>query len=262
MGETFQGKDGKTFRLDQLASLQSNQPPTVIRERDGQPFSRVTANIISQDVGKVTRQTEEVLRGLSLPSGVKYSLGGTTEQVNQMIYDMSIALSCSVLLVLSIVSAVFRGWKAPLAVLLCVPLALIGSVWGMFLFSKEWDLSAFVGLLMLTGIVVTNGIVLVDKIERNLNSGMVLEKAVIQGTRSRVRPVLITAWTTILTLLPLALSHSKDTVISQTLGIIVVGGMISSTLISLLVIPIFYEWIQNKTIGRRKHVSRGQDMGY
>jgi multidrug efflux pump subunit AcrB len=99
---------------------------------------------------------------------------------------------------------------------------------------------------MLTGIVVTNGIVLVDKIERNLSDGMDAKQAILLGTSSRVRPVLMTAGTTILTLLPLAFSGNGNTIISKTLGVVVVGGMISSTLISLVVIPIMYDWLSGK----------------
>jgi len=112
---------------------------------------------------------------------------------------------------------------------------------------------------MLTGIVVTNGIVLVDKIERNLVSEMELEEAILQGTMSRVRPILTTAFTTVLTLLPLALSSRTDSVISQTLGIVVIGGMISSTFISLFMIPICYRWmyqIRTKTSLKRRKKER------
>jgi multidrug efflux pump subunit AcrB len=110
----------------------------------------------------------------------------------------------------------------------------------------EWNLASLVGLLMLSGIVATNGIVLVDKIERNLASGMIPHEAILQGTASRVRPVLMTAVTTILTLFPLCFSGSSDTVVSQSLGIVVVCGMISSTAISLLAIPILYEWMHSQ----------------
>lgn len=94
---------------------------------------------------------------------------------------------------------------------------------------------------MLTGIVVSNGIVLIDKIERNRREGMALREAVMSGSLSRIRPIFMTAGTKVLTLIPLALTHSADTVISQTLGIVVIGGMITSTLNSFIVIPIIYE---------------------
>lgn len=160
---------------------------------------------------------------------------------------MSIAVAFSILLVLLITSAVFKGWRAPLAVLLSIPLALSGVVLALMLFGGEWNLAALIGVLMLTGIVVTNGIVLIDKIERNRKEGIAIKDAIMEGSLSRVRPIFMTAGTTILTLLPLALTHSSDTVISQTLGIVVIGGMITSTLNSFLVIPTFYEWLAKKS---------------
>src|SRR5206468_9950066 len=105
-----------------------------------------------------------------------------------------------------------------------------------------------VGLLMLSGIVATNGIVLVDKIERNLAGGMAPGEAILRGTVSRVRPVLMTAMTTVLTLLPLCFSRGGDTVVSKTLGIVVVCGMISSAAISLLAIPFLYEWMMSRRL--------------
>lgn len=248
--ETFRTKEGKTIKLQQLLSPAPGSTLSVYRERDGKPISVITANITTPDVEKATKQAERVLEGVSLPKGVSYSIGGISQQVEQMIVDMAIALSISTLLVLFIVSTVFRGWKAPASVLVCIPLLLIGSVWGMVLFGKEWNLAAFIGVLMLVGIVVTNGIVLVDKIERNIRSGMMPEEAILQGTLSRVRPVLMTAFTTILTVLPLALSTRTDSVISQTLGIVVVGGMLSSTLISLLFIPILYDWMYKSSFSQ------------
>lgn len=244
--EKFKAKDGTTIHLEQFASLVQKKGPSVIRERDGRPFVLVSADIISKDVGKVTNQAEEVLRSLSLPVGVKYSFGGISEQVKQMIMEVSIALAVSTLLVLLVISTMFKGWKAPFSVLLCIPFSIIGSMGGIILGGKEVNLAALIGILMLIGIVVTNGIVLVDKIERNRQEGMALQEAIISGTLLRARPILMTACTTILTLFPLVFSTRGDTVVSQTLGIVVIGGMTSSTLISLLVIPIIYGWLHEK----------------
>lgn len=243
--ETFIAKDGSKVSLAEIATLQTSSQ-TMISERDGRPFSAITGNIITRDIGNVTKQVKDTMESLNLPSGVEYSIGGISQQVKQMIMEMSLALALSLLLVLMIISAVFRGWQAPIAVLLCIPMAMIGSVWSMTIFQIEWNLAALIGLLMLTGIVVTNGIVLVDKIERNLAEGMETRQAILLGTATRVRPVLITAGTTILTLLPLAFSNNGNTVVSQTLSIVVIGGMTTSTVICLLVIPIVYEWLSKK----------------
>ncbi|MGX9136076.1 efflux RND transporter permease subunit [Rummeliibacillus sp. JY-2-4R] len=244
--ETFKTKNGSKVSLAEIASIQTSTQ-TMISERDGSPFAAVTGNIITRDIGKVTKQVENTMESLDLPTGVDYSIGGISQQVKQMVMEMSLALALSLLLVLMIVSSVFRGWQAPIAVLVCIPMALIGSVWSMTIFRLEWNLAALIGLLMLTGIAVTNGIVLVDKIERNLAEGMETKQAILLGTASRVRPILMTAGTTILTLLPLALSNNGNTLVSQTLGIVVIGGMISSTVICLVVIPLFYAWLRRKT---------------
>jgi multidrug efflux pump subunit AcrB len=244
--EILTNKDGKTYRLDQLATIQTSDAVSSIQERDGEPFAVVTTQIIASDMSKVSKLVKNTLETVQLPAGVTYSLGGITEQVTQMIIEMIIAVVVSILLVLLITSFVFKGWKAPLSVLISIPLALSGVVLALYSIQGQWNLAALIGVLMLTGIVVTNGIVLIDKIERNRREGLGLREAVMDGSLSRVRPIFMTAGATILTLVPLALSHSADTVISQVLGIVVIGGMITSTLNSFVVIPIIYEWMQGK----------------
>ncbi|NOU76191.1 AcrB/AcrD/AcrF family protein [Paenibacillus sp. LMG 31458] len=244
--ESFTTKDGQQIRLDQLASIHESNSSSSIQERDGEPLAVVVTQIISNDINRVSNDVDNTLKSIQLPNGVTYSLGGISEQVKQMIFEISIAVAVSILLVLLITSFVFKGWKAPFAVLLSIPLALSGVVISLYLIHGEWNLAALIGLLMLIGIVVTNGIVMIDKIERNRRYGIELRDAVLQGSLSRVRPIFMTAGTTVLTLVPLALSQSADTVISQTLGIVVIGGMITSTLNSFMVIPIIYEWMQGK----------------
>jgi multidrug efflux pump subunit AcrB len=246
--ETFNGTNGEIVRFDQIAKITNDPSPSTISERDGQPFSLVTAQITSNDISKVSSQADKALSSMKLPKDVTYSLGGISEQVKQMIFDMSVAVAFSILLVLLITSSIFKGWRAPLSVLLSIPLALSGVVIALILFRGEWNLAALIGILMLTGIVVTNGIVLIDKIERNRKEGMPVKEAVISGSLSRIRPILMTAAATVLTLLPLAFSHNADTVISQTLGIVVIGGMVTSTINSFIIIPIIYEWLHKKSV--------------
>ena len=258
--ETFTGSNGQTYRLDQLASIQKSDAVSSIQERDGQPFSVVSAQITSNDMSKVSNAVDGALKATKLPAGVTYSLGGITEQVTQMIIEMTIAVVISILLVLMITSFVFKGWKAPVAVLISIPLALSGVVIALYAIHGQWNLAALIGVLMLTGIVVTNGIVLIDKIERNRKEGLSLRGSVVQGSLSRVRPIFMTAGTTVLTLIPLAVSHSTDTVISQVLGIVVIGGMVTSTLNSFIVIPIIYEWMQGKSARNADLPMNGESM--
>lgn len=246
--ETFNSTNGGRVKLEQLAKISKDSSPSTISVRDGQPFSVVIAQITSNDISKVSGEVDKVLSDMKLTNGVTYSIGGISQQVKDMIFDMSVAVVFSMLLVLLITSVMFKGWKSPLAVLLSIPLALSGVVIALALFGGEWNLAALIGVLMLVGIVVTNGIVLIDKMERNRKKGMDLKDAVMNGSLSRIRPILMTAAATILTLLPLTLSHSGDTVISQTLGIVVIGGMITSTINSFIIIPIIYQWLHRNDL--------------
>ncbi|RXY98854.1 efflux RND transporter permease subunit [Fictibacillus sp. S7] len=249
--ETFTANKGQQVKLRELATVEADKDGTEIQEKAGKPYAEVTANITSSDLGGVSRQVKDEMEKLDLPENIQYSFSGIPEQVNEMMYEMAIALAFSFLLVLMIVSLVFKGWKGPLSVLICVPLAFIGSVIAMVIFRLEWDLAALVGLLMLTGIVVTNGIVIVDKIERNIARGAYLEEAVRFAAITRARPIITTALTTVLTVLPLALSSRQDAVVSQTLGIVVIGGLVTSTFCSLIIIPIFYKWMNRKALPTR-----------
>ncbi|MBD3919177.1 efflux RND transporter permease subunit [Paenibacillus sp. PR3] len=242
--ESLTGAGNKTYRLDQVSSVQLSNAPSTIVEQDGEPVAIVSAQITSKNMSQVSKAVNQTLSDIQLPSGVTYSTGGITAQITQMIIEMTIAVVISILLVLMITSFVFKGWKAPLAVLISIPLALSGVVIALYTIRGQWNLAALIGVLMLTGIVVTNGIVLIDRIERNRKEGMPLREAVMSGSLSRVRPIFMTAGTTVLTLIPLSLTHNADTVISQVLGIVVIGGMITSTLNSFIVIPIIYEWMQ------------------
>ncbi|MGG3564351.1 efflux RND transporter permease subunit [Neobacillus rhizosphaerae] len=258
--ETFHGNNGALVRFDQIAKIAKDPSSSTISERDGQPFSLVTAQITSNDIGKVSTKVEKTLSSMKLPNGVTYSMGGISEQIKDMIFDMSVAVAFSILLVLLITSAIFKGWRAPLAVLLSIPLALSGVVIALILFGGQWNLAALIGILMLTGIVVTNGIVLIDKIERNRKEGMPVNEAVLNGSLSRIRPILMTAAATILTLIPLAFSHNADTVISQTLGIVVIGGMVTSTINSFIIIPVIYEWLHKKSTVERHSTTTNESL--
>ncbi len=172
--ETVKGSGGKAYRLDSFVTMQKSNALSSIQERAGEPVSVVQAQITSSDMSKVSKDVEKTLKDIHLPAGVSYSLGGITQQVTQMIIEIAIAVAVSILLVLLITSMVFKGWKAPIAVLLSIPLALSGIVISLYAIHGQWNLAAFIGVLMLTGIVVTNGIVLIDKIERNQKEGMEL----------------------------------------------------------------------------------------
>ena len=140
--ETFTAQDGSQVTLAEISSLETSTQ-TMISERDGRPFAAVTGNIITPDIGKVTSRVKDTMENLDLVPGVEYSIGGISQQVKQMVMEMSLALALSLLLVLIIVSAVFRRWYAPIAVLICIPMALIGSVWSMSILQNGVESGSF-----------------------------------------------------------------------------------------------------------------------
>jgi multidrug efflux pump subunit AcrB len=239
---SFNAKNGKTVSLADIATLKV-KPNSVISEKDGVPIAVVSGNIITPDIDDVTEQIKQTIQDSNLPKGIHIDFGGIPQQMEQMIWSISFAGILSILLVLIIITSVFKGIRAPLAVLSSLPFALIGSVAFLLLFKQSWNLGALAGLVMLIGIVSTNGIVLVDRMERLREQGQDLHTVIIDGTASRVRPILMTTATTVLTLLPLSFSHQSETLISQSLGLVVAGGMITATLTSLLVIPTIYDWL-------------------
>jgi len=249
---TFKDKDGKDVQLQEVGKLKVDSP-ILWSEKDGQPIAVVTGNILTSDIGGVTKEIIDTLGKIDLPKGIQIEFGGIPQQVQEMIWNIGFAGVVSIILVLFIISCIFKGIRGPVAVVSSLPFALIGSVLFLFLFRQSWNLGALVGMVMLVGIVTTNGIVLVDRLERLQAIGGPLKKFIIEGTASRVRPVLMTAATTILTLLPLAFSGKSDTLISQSLGLVVVGGMITSTIASLLVIPTVYYWMWNSGLRKKAH---------
>lgn len=242
---TFTTKSGQSVFLHEIAKLEMKNQ-SILSERNGNPIAVVSGNILTPDIGGVTKQIQQTIKNSDLPKGIHVEYGGIPQQVKQMIWSIAFAGFLSVLLVLLIITSIFKGIRAPLAVLSSLPFALIGSVIFLFVFRQSWNMGALVGMVMLIGIVATNGIVLVDRMEKLRKKGMDLHTVIVAGTASRVRPVIMTASATILTLLPLSLSRQSDMLISRSLGLAVIGGMITATMTSLVIIPTIYHWLFRK----------------
>lgn len=239
---TFKDMNGHLVPLNQLAKLNVtlNAP---FSEKNGEPIAILTGNILTDQISGTTGQIKETIQKLNLPKGIKVEFGGIPQQVQQMIWSISFAGILSILLVMVIVTTIFKGFRSPVAVLSSLPFALIGSVSFLLIFRQSWNLGALAGLIMLIGIVSTNGIVLVDRLERIRTTNKALSQVILEGTASRVRPILMTAFATILTLLPLTFAAQNSTLISQSLGLVVVGGMITSTLTCIFITPTVYYWL-------------------
>lgn len=198
-------------------------------------------------LGQMTATINELIETLDFPKEIDFSFGGDRELFESAINDMMLALLLAVVLVYIVMAAQFESFKYPFVIMFSVPLMMIGVALALFLTTTPISVTAIIGILVLVGIVVNNGIVLVDYINQRKEAGLSSYEAIISSIRDRVRPILMTALTTILGLLPLALGVGEGTEMNQPMGIAVIGGLVSSTLLTLYVVPVIYSLFDRET---------------
>jgi hydrophobic/amphiphilic exporter-1 (mainly G- bacteria), HAE1 family len=229
--------------LGQIATVSAGYGPVTIARQSQQNIGEVTAGISSSaSTGAVTGNLSRAIASLSKTwSGKNVTIGqaGVGKQLTDSFVNMAYAMLVAIGLVYLIMVILFRSLLVPVVILCALPLAVIGAFIALAVTGRELDLSALIGLLMLIGIVVTNAIVLLDLVQHRIEAGADVRSALLQGGRTRVRPILMTAAATILALIPLALSSSGGLIVAS-LATVVIGGLLSSTLLTLVVIPVIY----------------------
>jgi HAE1 family hydrophobic/amphiphilic exporter-1 len=186
------------------------------------------------------------LKDVKLPSTVKASIGGVSSQMNEGFSQLGMALLVAIGAVYLVMVIAFGEAKAPFTILFALPLAIIGGLVGLFITGKVLDMPAMIGALMLVGIAVTNAIVLVDRVQQQRKKGLSIREALLEAGATRLRPILMTAIATICALLPMSLGMSEGALLSQSLAIVVIGGLTTSTFLTLIVVPVVYELIYHK----------------
>ena len=233
--------------LGKVATVEEVKAQGSITRVDQSPAASISAEITSQNTGKVSKAVQTVIDGLktagSIPAGVTVELAGVTQQMSEAFGGLFVSMGVAVLVVYVAMVLTFNSLITPFIILFSLPLATIGAFPALYLTGKPLGVSALIGFLMLIGIVVTNAIVLLDLVERLRAKGMSTTDALIEGGRTRVRPILMTAIATILALIPLAAGFSKGSIIAAELGTVVIGGLFSSTFLTLLVVPVVYSLV-------------------
>ncbi len=231
---------GHSVPLSHVATVSMQSVQTTITQTNGIPTATVSAVITAQNVGKVSHLIAHAIAKAHLPSGVSTVMGGVSQLQAQAFSQLGEAIIAAIVLVYLIMVLAFGGALAPLAILFSLPLAVIGALLGLYLSHQPLGIPALIGFLMLIGIVVTNAIVLVDLVQQHRREGMALDDALLQAGSTRLRPILMTALATIGALLPLALGANEGSLISASLAVVVIGGLFTSTLLTLVVVPIMY----------------------
>ena len=233
--------------LESVAEIRTVDGPAEIRRLDQQRVAVISANLEGRDLGSVVGEIEEVLADLPLPEGFAVSMGGQNEEMVRSFESMKFALLLAVFLVYLVMASQFESLVHPLVIMVTIPLGLIGSALGLLLTETTISVVVLIGLIMLAGIVVNNAIVLVDYIN-HLRRTEALPKieAVLRAGELRFRPILMTTSTTVLGLLPMALGLGEGAEIRAPMAITVIGGLLVSTLLTLVLIPVVYTLIDRK----------------
>lgn len=232
---------GTSVKIADVVDVEEGKSPETIDRQDGKMYASITADITSRDTGGVSLAAEEEIDELDLAPGVTAEFGGVTEQMDEAFTQLGLAMLAAVAIVYFILVITFGGGLAPLAILFSLPFTIIGSLVALWIANEPLGVSSLIGALMLIGIVVTNAIVFIDRVIRNEKDGLSTREALLEAGGTRLRPILMTAFATIGALIPLLFGLEGGGLISKGLAVAVVGGLTSSTLLTLVIVPIVYE---------------------
>lgn len=239
---------GSYVTLDEVAKIQKGQSPVTINRLDEERAVQFDLQYAaSNNLGGAAETIETEIEKLNLPTGTSVTFGGDVELLNNAMDDLILAFILAVIFVYIVMAAQFESFKYPFVIMFAIPLIAIGVSTGLTSTRTPISVTAAIGLIVLAGIVVNNAIVLVDYINRQKAQGIKSHEAIIESVKVRTRPILMTAITTILGLIPLAFGIGEGTEIQQPLAITVIGGLISSTFLTLFVIPVLYSLFDKDT---------------
>lgn len=234
---------GTPMKIGDLVEVEEGTALNSLARSKGEYFATVTGKIIGNDISKATAAADKKIDELDLPKGVTTGVSGVAADMTEAFTQLGIAMLAAIAIVYFILVVTFGEGLAPFAILFSLPFAVIGAFVGLFVTGQTISVSVMMGMLMLIGIVVTNAIVLVDRIIHMERDGMVMREAILEAGMTRLRPILMTAIATIGAMLPMAFGSAGGGLISKDLAVTVIGGLLSSTLLTLVVVPIVYEML-------------------
>ena len=234
------------IELQKIADISEVQAPVSITSEKGERVATVALTPDSDDLGAVTRDVTAKLAEIELPVGATATIGGVSAEQTESFQQLGLALLAAVAIVYLVMVATFSSLVQPLILLISIPFAATGALGLLLLTDTPLGVPALIGMLLLVGVVVTNAIVLIDLINQYRKQGRSIQQSIIDGSRQRLRPILMTALATIFALSPLAFGITGGGFISQPLAIVVIGGLVSSTLLTLVIVPVLYWLIEGR----------------
>jgi multidrug efflux pump subunit AcrB len=239
-------------KLGDIAEVKLVPGPVSMTRIDGSRAATITAKPTGDNTGAVSTALQSKIKALDLPEGATASIGGVSEDQEEAFLNLGLAMLAAIAIVFMLLVATFRSLIQPLILLVSIPFAATGAIGLLVATGTPMGVPAMIGMLMLIGIVVTNAIVLIDLINQYRAQGLGVVEAVVEGGRHRLRPILMTALATIFALLPMALGVTGEGgFIAKPLAVVVIGGLITSTLLTLLLVPTLYAMVELRKERRR-----------
>lgn len=231
---------GKAVRVSEVANVVESMEPPSIERQDRERIVKVTAKLYGTTLDVASAKIQEAVDKMDIPTEIGTKIGGSIEDQQDTFSDLILLLILILMLVYIVMAAQFESLRYPFIIMFSVPFAFVGLVLSLVITNETVNLMSMIGAVMLVGIVVKNGIVLVDYINLNRERGMGISQSVISGGKSRLRPVLMTSATTVLGMVPMAMGIGEGSELWQPMGIAIVGGLTVSTLVTLVIIPVMY----------------------
>jgi len=238
---TLFGAAGNSAFLNQLVEYNKANSPAAIQRVDGRNVMNVTARVKTDVLSDVMKELRSSISTYELPPGYTIDFGEEFDELRHNMANFLTTILFAIILVYIVMAALFESLILPLSILMSVPIAFVGVYWGLFIMNTPLDTIGLIGCILMVGVVVRNGIVIIDHINLLRQEGMERHAAVVQAGRDRFRPVVMTALTTILGVVPLAIEGSGGSTVSfVSLGRAFISGLISGTVLTLVVVPLFY----------------------
>jgi len=253
---------GQQIPMADFVSLEPSRAPTTISRKNEQRVVYVNIDVEGAALGRVTRQTNQILEEYDWPAGYQWAVTGAAEDMAESFMWLFVALLGGSLLVYMVMSSQFESLLDPFIIIFTIPLALIGVVWVLLLTGTSLSVISLIGVIILAGIVVNNSIVLIDYVEQLRTRGLEMFEAVRVAAKRRMRPILMTALTTILAMVPLAMEWGTGAEMWAPMARSVIGGLIMATLLTLIIIPVVYTIFGDLRLrSARKRLDRGKVVG-
>jgi len=237
---------GAPVELASVADVVATTGPSEIHRADQRRVAIISANLRDIDLGNAIREVEDMVAQTPLGTDIAMRIGGQGQELDESIRSLLFAFGLAIFLVYLVMASQFESLLHPFVILFTIPLALVGAVGALLVTGSPASVVVFIGLILLVGLVVKNAIILIDKVNQLREEGVAKRTALVEGARSRLRPIMMTTLCAVFGFLPLALAFGEGAEVRSPMAITVIGGLLVSTLLTLLVIPVVYDLLDRK----------------